>query len=112
MSIEDGLATLTNFTANIISDSLKNFINHTNSNIEQIVVCGGGRKNKFLMKSLKNNLKKNISIKLIDDYGIDGDFIESQAFAYLAIRCIEKLPITFPSTTGCANPCLGGEFLG
>ncbi len=112
LSIEDGLATLTNFTANIISDSLKNFINHTNSNIEQIVVCGGGRKNKFLMKSLKNNLKKNISIKLIDDYGIDGDFIESQAFAYLAIRCIEKLPITFPSTTGCANPCLGGEFLG
>ena len=49
-----------------------------------------------------------IDIKLIDEYKIDGDFIESQAFAYLAIRSFLKLPITFPSTTGCKKACTGG----
>ena len=53
--------------------------------------------------------EKNKIIKLIDDYGIDGDFVESQAFAYLAIRSFLKLPISFPSTTGVKKPCLGGE---
>ena len=41
----------------------------------------------------------------------DGDFIESQAFAYLAIRAILSLPISFPSTTGCNSPCSGGEIV-
>jgi len=45
---------------------------------------------------------------LIDEYGIDGDFVESQAFAYLAIRSYLKLPISFPSTTGVSKPCTGG----
>ncbi len=44
----------------------------------------------------------------IDKYGIDGDFVESQAFAYLAIRSYLKLPISFPSTTGVSKPCTGG----
>ena len=47
-------------------------------------------------------------IKLIDDLGINGDFVESQAFAYLAIRSYLGLPISFPTTTGCKNPCTGG----
>ena len=47
-------------------------------------------------------------IKLIDDFGIDGNFIESQAFAYLAIRSYLKLPISFSETTGCDKPCTGG----
>ena len=48
-------------------------------------------------------------IQPIDDYGIDGDYVESQAFAYLAIRSFLKLPISFPLTTGCKEPCTGGE---
>ena len=40
--------------------------------------------------------------------GIDGDFIESQAFAFLAIRSYLKLPISFPTTTGCTEPSTGG----
>ena len=44
----------------------------------------------------------------IDDYGIDGDFVESQAFGYLAIRSFLNLPISFPSTTRCKNPVTGG----
>ena len=48
---------------------------------------------------------------MIDDYKINGDFIESQAFAFLAIRSLLNLPISFPETTGCSKPCVGGEFI-
>ena len=47
-------------------------------------------------------------IEPIDNYDIDGDFIESQAFAYLAIRSIENMPISFPSTTRCNQISTGG----
>ena len=72
---------------------------------EKIILCGGGRKNKFLVEKLK---RQNNRLKLIDDYGVDGDFIESQAFAYLAIRSYLKLPISLPLTTGCKKPSTGG----
>ena len=55
---------------------------------------------KFYFKKLKKIYPK-YKFKLIDDYKIDGDFIESQAFAFLAIRSVLKLPISFPNTTGC-----------
>ena len=56
------------------------------------LVCGGGRKNNFLIESIKDYLpKNNISLNLIDDYNLDGDYIESQAFAYLAIRSFLKI---------------------
>ena len=47
----------------------------------------------------------------IDKYDFDGDFIESQAFAYLAIRSFLKLPITYPNTTGCNEASTGGEII-
>ncbi len=76
------------------------------------ILSGGGRKNKTLIKSIENKIKKmgalTEPLKYIDDYGINGDFIESQAFAYLAIRSYLKLPISFPNTTGCRKPCTGG----
>ena len=74
-----------------------------------ILVAGGGRKNKLLLKSIEEKI--NIPINLIDDFGIDGDFVESQAFAYLAIRSYLKLPISFPETTGCSEPCTGGVII-
>ena len=70
-------------------------------------MCGGGRKNKYLLESIKKNLE-NMSIDVIDQYEIDGDFVESQAFAYLAIRSFLELPISFPNTTGCKEPVTGG----
>jgi len=112
LSLKDGAATLTDFTIVV----LLTFIKKTYK--EKIILCGGGRKNTFLVKELKYSKSllniKNIHgleskrIKLIDDYGIDGDFVESQAFAYLAIRSYLKLPISFPETTGCKKPCTGG----
>ena len=52
--------------------------------------------------------QNNIPIKFIEDYGVDGDFVESQAFAYLAIRSYLNLPISFPGTTNAKKPCNGG----
>ena len=56
-------------------------------------------------------MSKDLNIELIDNYGIDGDFVESQAFAYIAIRSVLKLPITFPKTTGCDRELTGGEII-
>ena len=61
-----------------------------------------------LKLSIKDKLNPNHNLKLIDHYKIDGDFVESQAFAYLAIRSFLNLPITFPNTTGCELPSSGG----
>ena len=69
-----------------------------------IFMWRGGRKNKTLLK-IKKKLPSKINLKLIDEYGYNGDFIESQAFfAFLAIRSYKKLPITFPNTTNCKKP--------
>ncbi len=101
LSLEDGAATLTEFTAQVIISALK----ETDRNKEKIILCGGGRKNNFLVKRLKD---ENRAVKLIDEYGVDGDFVESQAFAYLAIRSYLNLPISYPETTGVNKPSTGG----
>ena len=112
LSFEDGCATLTKFTAYLIADGLRKINKQNNINPHQYIFCGGGRKNKSLMQLIENNLvNKNIIIKDIDDYNFDGNFIESQAFAYLAIRSYLKLPISFPSTTRCKKAISGGDIL-
>jgi len=98
LNLENGAATLTEFTADICSKKIAS---------GNIYVSGGGRKNTFLIERLEK--KTNSEITLIDEMGIDGDFIESQAFAYLAVRSFLKLPISFPETTGCSEPCSGGK---
>ncbi len=112
LSFEDGCATLTKFTAYLIADGLRKINKQNNINPHQYIICGGGRKNKSLMQSIENYLvNKNIIIKDIDDYNFHGNFIESQAFAYLAIRSYLKLPISFPSTTRCKKAISGGDIL-
>ena len=111
LNLEDGAATLTTFTANIISEELILLQQNTQKKFSRILICGGGRKNKVLLDRIKKNLISDIKIQLIDDYNINGDFVESQAFAYLAIRSILNLPISFPSTTGCEIPSIGGEII-
>ena len=104
LSLEDGAATLTEFTSQIIISAIKAADRYK----EKIILCGGGRKNNFLVEKLK---EKSSRIKLIDEYEVDGDFVESQAFAYLAIRSYLKLPISFPETTGADKPCTGGVII-
>ena len=109
LSLEDGCATITNFTAYLISEGIRLF-NKKNGNIDsKYLICGGGRKNNFLIENIKHYLNdNNINLELIDSYNIDGDYVESQAFAYLAIRSFLRLPISFPETTGCKISCHGG----
>ena len=113
LSLEDGAATLTHFTARLIESGLINFMFKSYAPRTEVLsnttclVCGGGRKNKFLIDILNKNLNVK-ELVLIDGHGTDGDFIESQAFAYLAIRSYLGLPVSYPSTTGCKEPTTGG----
>lgn len=110
LSLEDGCATLTKFTAYLIANGIKYCHSSNNQIKENYLICGGGRKNNFLIDCIKQELfnQKNINIDLIDNYNLNGDFIESQAFGYLAIRSYLNLPISFPGTTGCKNKVTGG----
>ena len=108
LSLNDGLSTLTDFTATIICKSITNSINLTKGMELNILICGGGRKNLSLINSIKNQLPLNIKLTIIDDYKINGDFVESQAFAYLAIRSYLKKVISFPKTTNVKKSSLGG----
>ena len=102
LSLQDGLATLSMLTVESIIMAINSFEKYPN----KILVSGGGRKNKFIFNNIKKNIKS--SILLIDEFNFDGDFIESQAFAYLAIRSYLKKYITYPNITGVKKPSLGG----
>jgi len=102
LNLKDGCATLSMLTVNSICMGIKKF----NKFPKTIIISGGGRKNKFIINNIEKILKKKIY--LIDDFNFNGDFIESQAFAYLAIRSYFNKFITLPTTTGVKNPCVGG----
>ena len=111
MTLEEGSRTLTDFTASVIAESLIDYTKSLKIKINDVLLCGGGRKNKFLIKKIKENISPKLNLINIDDYNMNGDFIESQAFAFLAIRHMEKLPSTFPNTTGCKKPSISGDLL-
>jgi anhydro-N-acetylmuramic acid kinase len=103
LSLEDGSTTLSILTVETICLAIKSL--KVLPNI--IILSGGGRKNKFIIENIKKRINK--SINLIDEFNFDGDFIESQAFAYLAIRSFYNKYITLPSTTGVKMYCTGGS---
>ena len=110
LSLEDGCATITDFTAYLIAEGLK-YISQKN-NIT-FLTCGGGRKNIYLTDCIKNYLsnENNITLEIVDNYNLKGDYIESQAFAFLAIRSFLDLPISFNTTTGCNEFTVGGKLV-
>ena len=112
LSLEDGCATITNFTAYLIAKGIE-YANGSNDKPIKYLVCGGGRKNNFLIQRVEDYLinKKNITLSPIDNYNLNGDYIESQAFGYLAIRSFLNLPISYPKTTGCEIPTVGGKLV-
>ena len=107
LNLENGASTLSDLTAEIISNAIIHFSNSQNG---LCVVCGGGRKNIYLMDMINKKLSNYNNLKFfpIENFGINGDYIESQAFAYLAIRSFLNLPLSFPKTTRCLIPCSGG----
>jgi anhydro-N-acetylmuramic acid kinase len=105
LNLENSITTLSELTIQTIVNSFKFFPEMP----EQIILCGGGRKNKYIYERIKK--LSNISTFCIDEYKLNGDFIESQAFAYLAIRSFFKKPITFIKTTGVTKPMTGGRLI-
>ena len=112
LGLEEGCSTLTKFTAYLISEGLKKVDKINNNQTKNLIICGGGRKNKTLINNISQFMSgKEINFSNIDQYQINGDFVESQAFAYLAIRSTLDLPISFPNTTRCKKPSIGGMIL-
>ena len=114
LNLADGAATITEYTADLLCDYL--ITNYNESNLpnslqNKLILTGGGRKNKFFVHKIKKKLNNTFHVLMIDDFGINGDFVESQAFAFLAIRTFNKLPISFPWTTGCEKETIGGEII-
>ena len=73
------------------------------------IICGGGRRNPTLMKVLRGLLEPlGDRMLLAEEAGFDGDSMEAEAWAYLAVRSQRGLPLTFPGTTGVKRPMTGG----
>ena len=102
LSPADGAATLTAFTASAIARAREHFPEQP----RLWLVSGGGRRNKTLMAMIAERVEA--AVAPAEAAGIDGDSLEAEAWAYLAVRSLAALPITFPGTTGVPRPLTGG----
>ena len=102
LSPADGAATLTAFTAASIAEGLRWLPQPP----LRLIVAGGGRHNPVMMAMIAS--RTGCPTEPIDTLALDGDAIEAQGFAYMAVRSVGNLPISFPGTTGCAKPATGG----
>ena len=102
LSLEDGAATLTAFSAAAVARA----IDHLAVRPACIHVAGGGRHNATLMAMLR--ARTGLDVVPVDGLGWDGDALEAQGFAYMAVRSMLGLPISFPGTTGVPEPMTGG----
>ncbi len=103
LSTEDGLATL----AAMSVAGVRAAVALMPEPPERWLVCGGGRHNGALMRGLGASV--NAPVDPVEAVGLDGDMLEAQAFAYLAVRVLRGLPTSFPGTTGCRVPVCGGR---
>jgi anhydro-N-acetylmuramic acid kinase len=104
LSPADGAATLTAFTAASLAAAGAHFPQRP----ARWIVSGGGRHNKTMMAMLKARV--DAPVLSADEVGWDGDALEAQGFAYLAMRSRLGLPLSLPTTTGVARPMTGGKF--
>ena len=102
LSLEDGAATLTAFTAGSVGMALDLLPGRPKT----LIVCGSGRCNLALMAALTERAR--VAVHDADVCGLRGDAVEAECLAYLATRAIAGLPISFPLTTGVPRPMLGG----
>ena len=98
LNLEDRLATYSFILANALKIALQQLPNQP----QIILICGGGRKNHGILSQIVKTLPE-ISVANIDDFGFNGDSIEAEAFAFLAIRSLQNQAISFKNTTGLKN---------
>jgi anhydro-N-acetylmuramic acid kinase len=103
LSLADGAATLTALTVETVAIA-RDLLTRSP---RQWIIAGGGARNRTLMASLAARLAP-APVLSADDVGWPADALEAQAFAYLAVRALKGLPITFPGTTGVRGPLCGG----
>lgn len=103
LSPADGAATLTAFTAEAVHRALSFLPEAPHT----WVVGGGGRRNKALMMALAGRL--DAAVVPAEAIGLDGDSLEAEAWAYLAVRSLKGLPLSYPRTTGVPYPQPGGR---
>ena len=101
--LPDGAATLTEMTAAAVAAAREHFP----APAREWLVCGGGRRNPALMAALSRRL--DAPVRPVEAVGWNGDALEAQAFAYLAVRSLAGLPLSLPSTTGAPRPMPGGR---
>jgi len=99
----DGAATLAEFTVQSVAAALR----HVPRRPARWLVTGGGRRNAHFMRRLREALA--VPVDPVESVGWDGDFLEAQCFAYLAVRSARGLPLSLPTTTGVPRPMPGGE---
>ncbi|WP_420432711.1 anhydro-N-acetylmuramic acid kinase [Hyphobacterium sp.] len=101
LSPEDGAATLTAFSARTVADAIRKM-----GLPQRVLVTGGGRKNPVMMAAIAADLER--PVEPVETVGWNGDLMEAQAFAWLAVRSVEGLPLSLPSTTGVPRATTGG----
>lgn len=102
LAVSDGSATLTALTAAAIAKARE----HVPEEPQLWIVSGGGRKNRTLMSMLAARVEN--AVVPAEAVGLDGDAMEAEAWAYLAVRSLKGHAITFPGTTGVDQPLNGG----
>jgi anhydro-N-acetylmuramic acid kinase len=103
LSAADGAATLTRGTTRAIALAARHFP----APVAHWVICGGGARNPTLLKAIAEETRGRVATA--DSLGWNGDALEAQAFAFLAVRSLRGLPISFPGTTGAPRPMTGGK---
>jgi anhydro-N-acetylmuramic acid kinase len=103
LNAADGAATLTAFTAGAVALAERHFPQAP----RRWIVAGGGRRNPALLAALRERLAAPVDTA--EAVGWDGDALEAQAFAYLALRSVRGLPLSLPTTTGVRGPTTGGQ---
>ena len=103
LSAADGAATLTAFTAATVAEAL----DQLPARPQRLIVAGGGRHNPTLLRMIGE--RTGIAPEASDTLGWDGDAMEAEGFAYMAVRTLKGLPISFPGTTGVPHPLPGGR---
>lgn len=105
MELSDGARTLTAITAHAIFAAADHAPNPPNT----WILCGGGRLNRSLVRHLEEiTAIAGHRVMLAEEAGFNGDAMEAEAWAYLAVRSLKGLPLTFPATTGVREPVTGG----
>jgi anhydro-N-acetylmuramic acid kinase len=103
LELADGARTLAAVTAGAILQSVK----HLPERPKLWILCGGGRRNPHIVADMRAGAG-DAKVALAEDAGMRGDFTEAEAWAFLAIRSRRGLPLTWPTTTGCREPAVGG----